>query len=433
MQVKAPTVTPKVITRAPRSIRSSTPTMTVRDDQGNIPRPTTNHMRAPDAPNDLHNYHFDTKLGSGAFSTVWKVENLETHEIFACKIVAKTNLSDKSDEMRFQREIDSMAFLRHDNIAQLHDFFSDAENFYLILDNCPNGELLDFMVKNGAMNEATAALLFQQVASAIAFCHSNGIAHRDLKPQNILIQKFPFVKVSDFGLCGYIRENQLMSTFCGSPCYCAPECLSKIPYDGQKSDIWSLGVILYSMVTGEHPWNITNQAVMLRQILAADFNVPKTVSADCKDLITKMMQKNPSDRITMKQVLQHPWLKVATNAKVLQRTGLQLRPPALPTLKKEMTLEQMITQAGRDNLKPDHGIYSPFDSQNLIPEKTALPNLCNGVFAKCNSSQNLHSSIPLMPNARRGPSPAPSAQRKSLSLSQSLKAPITKAGSQKLV
>ena len=144
------------------------------------------------------------ELGSGAFSTVYKVESSDDDR--------KSNMANDEDIDRFQRELDSMAYLRHPNIVQLHDFFSDADNFYLVLDYCAHGELYDYMVKNGKIQEPTAALLMQQTISAIAYCHSCGVAHRDLKPQNILIDKFPAIKVSDFGLCGYIEDRKLMQT-----------------------------------------------------------------------------------------------------------------------------------------------------------------------------------------------------------------------------
>ena len=205
------------------------------------------------------------ELGSGAFSTVYKVESSDG-ELFAIKIVPKSNMANDEDIDRFQRELDSMAYLRHPNIVQLHDFFSDADNFYLVRDYCAHGELYDYMVKNGKIQEPTAALLMQQTISAIAYCHSCGVAHRDLKPQNILIDKFPAIKVSDFGLCGYIEDRKLMQTFCGTPAFCAPECPGRMEYDGRKADVWSCGVILFAMVTGEYPWNLKNQVMMMHEM-----------------------------------------------------------------------------------------------------------------------------------------------------------------------
>ena len=126
---------------------------------------------------------------------------------------------------------------------------------------------------------------------------------------NVLFDKFPHVKVTDFGLCGYINSSKLMSTFCGSPCYSAPECLYHHDYDGQKSDIWSMGVILYLMVVGTHPWNVHNINLMMKDIVTCNYKVPKEVSPDCKDLIEKILVYEPTQRLSVEQILKHPWLK----------------------------------------------------------------------------------------------------------------------------
>lgn len=197
----------------------------------------------------------------------------------------------------------------------------------MILDLCSGGELFDYIVKNEKLSEPTAALIFQQIAAAIAYCHSYGVAHRDLKPENVLIDKFPSVKVSDFGLCGYIDGKELMKTFCGSPCYCAPETLSRIQYDGRLSDVWSMGVILYAMVTGEHPWNISNTNAMIRQILRGAYTVPNFISPQCKDLINSMMKVDVKQRITMDKVLKHPWLANAAKAPILLKEHITVTSP----------------------------------------------------------------------------------------------------------
>lgn len=339
----------------------------------------------------LNGYKVINEVGHGAFATVYKVEHVESKGIFALKVVPKVNLVSKDDEARFQREIDSMAILKHENIVQLHNFFSDQINYYMVMDYCPNGELYDFIVKNGKIQENTAALLFQQIASAIAYCHSFGVAHRDLKPQNILIKKFPFIKVADFGLCGYVKENELMKTFCGSPAFCSPECLNKINYDGKKSDIWSLGVILYAMVTGEFPWNLTNTAVMVQQILKADYHVPNYVSQSCKDIIIKMLQLNPNDRISMEDILRDPFLNLAADAPIVKRQSLTVKPPKLPRLSAN-SMEQLSRANKAENDNSDEaGIRSPFSARaslvSLPDQEEQLPRL-SGIMSRSMSMEN---------------------------------------------
>jgi serine/threonine protein kinase len=314
---------------------------------------------APTWPSEIKNYLIGDELGHGSFSHVCKCQNKETHEEFAIKIFPKENLADEGDHGRFQREIDTMAYLRHENLVALYDFFWDAANFYLVIDLCPGGELFDYIVDHDRLDEPTAALVFQQIVGAIACCHAAGVAHRDLKPENVLIADFPFVKVADFGLCGFISDQQLMRTFCGSPCYCAPECLCRIQYDGRKSDIWSLGVILFAMVVGEHPWNVSNTSIMLRQILKAAYTVPTFVSPACKSLIQAMMKVNPVDRITIEGIVEHPWFACAATAPAKPA----FTPPALVIPAPQATTIKDIAEASaRASQQGDSGIVSPFEA-----------------------------------------------------------------------
>lgn len=305
-------------------------------------------------PARLDAYEFMGQVGEGSFSSVWKVMHKETSKIYACKIMPKANFAEPEDQERFQREINAMAFLRHPCLVAMHDFFGDDTHFYSILDFCGGGELFDFICENDKLDEPTAAFIFREIAQAVQYCHAFGVAHRDLKPENILIDKFPHVKVSDFGLCGYIHGQGLMGTFCGSPCYCSPECLSRMKYDGRKSDVWSLGVILFAMVTGEHPWDVENTTVMVRQIMKAQFRVPSWVSADCQDLIYGMMRVDPNDRLTVDEIMAHPWLKSAS------ADDPELEMPALPA--QPPTIEELAVASASNSQPVDHGILSPFAS-----------------------------------------------------------------------
>lgn len=353
-----------------------------------MPSPSSN------IPKQVKHYILSDPLGSGAFSTVVKALNTQNNVTYACKVFPKSNLTDKGDHERFQREINTMAYLRHDSLVALYDFFWDSENFYMIIDYCPGGELFDYIVKNEKLNEPTAALLFQQIASAIAYCHSFGVAHRDLKPENVLISKFPIIKVSDFGLCGFIDEQKLMKTFCGSPCYCAPECLCRVQYDGRLSDIWSLGVILFAMITGEHPWNISNTSIMLRQILKGAYTIPSYVSPKCKDLIKGMMKVDPQGRMTMEQILQHPWLKAASKAKVTIAQNITVETPELPPAQK-ILLADISEASAKSSTNHNFGITSPFKKEEESEEAdenkkstNTLPNLC----VRCSSVESFRQS-----------------------------------------
>ena len=263
-------------------------------------------------PCTLREYELVELLGKGGFSHVYKAHDKTQDMFVAVKIVSRSRIRTPGDEHRLQREIDTMAFLKHKNVVSLHDFFEDENNFYLVLDYCEGGSLYDLIRTGVRMREPQVATVFRQIVEAVAFCHARGVAHRDLKPQNVLITTMPNIKVSDFGLCGYIDEKPMMNSFCGSPCYAAPECLNHVEYDGRKADVWSLGVILFELVTGEHPWNIANTAQMLQQIRNGSYVVPVFVSSACSDLIGAMLTVEPDSRIPLSDILAHPWLKLAS-------------------------------------------------------------------------------------------------------------------------
>ncbi|OHT14909.1 AGC family protein kinase [Tritrichomonas foetus] len=319
----------------------------------------------------LDQYTIMELLGEGSFSKVYKAKNLINNNFYALKVYPKDNLTERGDEERFQREINSMAFLRHPCVVALHDFFSDDKNFYLVLDLCNGGELFDYICDHYRLDEVTASFIFKQISEAVNYCHSFGVAHRDLKPENIMIDKFPYVKISDFGLCGYISETKLMKTFCGSPCYCSPECLCRVQYDGRKSDLWSMGVILYSMVTGEHPWNISNTSAMLRQILKADFTIPSYVSVECQNLIYNLIRASPNERFTINEVLDHPWLALGKK-QILSRKLKPLNLP-LPPLNPP-SIEELSSASADSSQRSDCGIISPFDDfDQIVPLNLSDP------------------------------------------------------------
>lgn len=298
-------------------------------------------------PHELRAYTLHERVGRGFFSYVYIATRKVDLKILAIKVVPKANLKSTGDTKRFQREIDVIAFLKHDNIIALLDFFEDYSFFYLVMDYCPGGNLLEYTIKVKKLSETDALCVFYQILSAVHYCHLNGVAHRDLKPANILVYEFPNVKVSDFGLCGYIKEEKLMSTFCGSPCYCSPECLQSHEYDGRKSDVWSLGIILYEILTGMHPWNVKNTAMMLRQISCANFKVPEYVSDPLREIIQSCVVADPESRITCAELLQNPIFNIA-RAKLKKKNEIssacstESLPPLLQAQKEDSVFSKSV-------------------------------------------------------------------------------------------
>lgn len=317
-------------------------------------------------PRIVGNYELIKCLGNGAFGYVYQAISSISPDPIAIKVIPKKNVKSVSDQQRLQREIEATAFLHHPNIVQLHDFFTDNFNFYLVMDYCSGGSLNSYIKNrsNPKLREDQAATIFAQIVSGISYCHDRGVGHRDLKPHNVLITKFPEIKICDFGLCGYFEEGQKMDTFCGTECYNAPELFSKAQYDVRKSDVWSLGVILYVMVTGNSPWN-QNTPHMIQQIQSADFYIPDEISEDCQDLIKRMMITTPNDRIKLDEVLSHPFLEKASssNLKMPARIAVPKGQPTLPRLS-GFTLKEISDIARNDAQSKDssHGIVSPFEA-----------------------------------------------------------------------
>ncbi|EAY16863.1 CAMK family protein kinase [Trichomonas vaginalis G3] len=337
-------------------------------------------------PEYIHHYKINGVIGSGAFATVYKAYNPELRRLFAIKCFKKSNLKNSKEEETFQREIDTMAYMDHPGLVKLHNIFEDENNFYLVLDYCAGGELFDYILKKKRLDEHTAALVFKQIVSAISYCHSFGIAHRDLKPENILIDKFPKVMISDFGLCGYLKESTLMSTFVGSPIYTAPECLQNQEYDGRLSDIWSLGVILFGMVTGEHPWKTNNTAIMLKQIYNADFTYPSYLSNDVKELIGSMLKVDPLERKSLENILKNDWFdnekKSPFSTSMVGKKLLTREEPEVPEIQMSALAEQSRCAS---KLRFDHNIVSPFT--NDFSPRMYQPHLV--MKLKCDSPKPL--------------------------------------------
>jgi serine/threonine protein kinase len=317
-------------------------------------------------PSQIRQYVLSDFLGRGAFSVVCRALNKANKETYACKILSRQSLADPSDLARFQREVNAMAFIRHQNVVALYDFFADDSNFYLIMDLCSGGELYQYICANGAMDEPTAALIFRQVVAGVCALHDHGVAHRDLKPENIMFDAFPHVKVSDFGLCGYVGGGVMAQSFVGSPCYCSPECLCRVKYDGRHADVWSLGVILFTMVTGSVPWTITNTSVMIHQILKGAYQIPMELSAQCAGLIRAMLKVNPQERATLEEVEAHSWLlcsEKSTWAPDVRTIEMRERP--------QLTVAMLSELTEQDGAEKDQGVVSPFEPD----ARSALPKL----------------------------------------------------------
>jgi serine/threonine protein kinase len=321
----------------------------------------------------IGNYILTEALGQGFYAEVYVARHYLSGERLAVKVFPKSHLTSPGAVDRFQREIDAMHQLTFPGIVRLWDLRWDDDHFYLFMDYCQGGDLFGYLQGHRArMEEPLAAFIFKQLAGAIAYCHRHGVAHRDIKPENVLITEFPLVKLGDFGLCGFVNPDRLLATFCGSPCYCAPECLQEAEYDGMLCDIWSLGVLLYVMVTADMPWDVENSGQMHQQIVGAHYRrIPPCVSRDCQDLIRRMLQPRPEDRIGIELVLAHPWMAMSEFALALFPEDLEEKWKALKTISQTYLGQEL--GRGRAGRTADFGIVSPFRDEEAPAEAPPPP------------------------------------------------------------
>mmetsp|Transcript_49800 Transcript_49800/g.57152 ORF Transcript_49800/g.57152 Transcript_49800/m.57152 type:complete len:524 (+) Transcript_49800:68-1639(+) len=266
----------------------------------------------------LQSYEKRRTLGAGAFGEVMQVYDKEKERIVAMKILKKSKLpsrysTDEREVKKLKREINILKRLDHPNIIHVYEFFQTDENYYIVTEFCPGGELFDKIVDCGFFNEHLAAKICKQLLSAVAFCHSHNIVHRDLKPENILFVNDEVtspIKLIDFGESRIFEKNARMRREVGTVYYIAPEVLQG-GYT-EKCDIWSAGVILYVMLCGYPPFNGDTDADIFDSIKRGEFHFYpqewKGISREAKDLIKKMLIYDPKKRMTAQQALQHPWI-----------------------------------------------------------------------------------------------------------------------------
>ncbi|KAL3533093.1 hypothetical protein ACH5RR_006614 [Cinchona calisaya] len=256
-------------------------------------------------------YELGRLLGHGTFAKVYMSRNLQTGKCVAMKVVGKEKVMRVGMMEQIKREISVMKMVKHPNIVDLHEVMASKTKIYFVMELIRGGELFT-KIARGRLREEVARNYFQQLMSAIDFCHSRGVFHRDLKPENLLLDEDGNLKVTDFGLSAFtdhLRQDGLLHTTCGTPAYVAPEVIGKKGYDGAKADIWSCGVVLFVLLAGYLPFQDDNLVSMYRKIYRGDFKCPPWLSSEARKLITKMLDPNPSTRITISKIMDSPWFK----------------------------------------------------------------------------------------------------------------------------
>ena len=264
--------------------------------------------------NEISQYQIKGKIGEGMFGKVKLGIHLLTKEKVAIKIFDKGKIKNEKEVEYIEREISILKKLNHYNTIKLYNIIQNENFIFLIQEYVPNGELLHFLENPENMNltENHICKIYQQIISGIEYLHEIGIAHRDLKLENILLNRDKNIKIIDFGLSNkYNKENgELLQSSCGSPCYAAPEMIKGIQYHGLDTDIWSSGILLYLMLCKSFPFNDKNNSKLYQKILSGKFNLPNYLSNEAKDLLSKLLKVNPIERIKLDEIKKHPWFNL---------------------------------------------------------------------------------------------------------------------------
>ncbi|XP_049882076.1 serine/threonine-protein kinase MARK2-like isoform X2 [Pectinophora gossypiella] len=246
-------------------------------------------------------------IGKGNFAKVKLAKHVPTGKEVAIKIIDKTQLNPGSLQKLF-REVRIMKMLDHPNIVKLFQVIETEKTLYLVMEYASGGEVFDYLVLHGRMKEKEARAKFRQIVSAVQYCHQKRIIHRDLKAENLLLDGEMNIKIADFGFSNEFTPGAKLDTFCGSPPYAAPELFQGKKYDGPEVDVWSLGVILYTLVSGSLPFDGSTLRELRERVLRGKYRIPFYMSTDCENLLKKFLVLNPAKRASLESIMRDKWM-----------------------------------------------------------------------------------------------------------------------------
>lgn len=267
----------------------------------------------------MQKYDVGKLLGQGNFAKVYHGRNLETGHSVAIKVIDKEKVVKIGLIEQTKREISVMRLVKHPNVVELYEVMATKTKIYVVMEYVKGSELFNKIAK-GKVKEDMARKYFQQLISAVDYCHSRGVYHRDLKPENLLLDENGVLKVSDFGLSALVEsklQHVLLKTACGTPAYVAPEVVCRKGYDGAKADIWSCGVILFVLLAGYLPFHDSNLMEMYKKISKADYKCPSWFPFEVRKLLSRILNPNPNKRISIARIMENPWFRTGFNSQAI--------------------------------------------------------------------------------------------------------------------
>ncbi|KDO34713.1 CAMK/CAMKL/AMPK protein kinase [Saprolegnia parasitica CBS 223.65] len=273
-------------------------------------------LKALVANNSLELYQLGAVIGNGQFGQVRTGVHRLSQRRVALKVYSKSKAIVSDQIASIQKEIDIMKEIDHPNIVRLYEILETKDHITIIMEHCDGEDLGKYMARKTKLDEGAARVIFQQITDAIGYLHRKHIVHRDIKPQNILIQESagrpPLVKLVDFGLGARdtTKAQQKLTAFCGTPAFMAPEIIAHELYEGKPVDAWSLGVLLYLLVTGSIPFDAPSPAQLYPKICRGVFEMPAHLSPSLVDLLRAVLTVDVNQRLCVEQMRHHQWLCV---------------------------------------------------------------------------------------------------------------------------
>uniref|UniRef100_A0A671WVK7 non-specific serine/threonine protein kinase n=1 Tax=Sparus aurata TaxID=8175 RepID=A0A671WVK7_SPAAU len=274
-------------------------------------RATDSVASVTDEQPHVGNYRLLKTIGKGNFAKVKLARHTLTGREVAIKIIDKTQLNPTS--LQKVRLCLCCCFS-----VKLFEVIETDKTLYLVMEYASGGEVFDYLVAHGRMKEKEARAKFRQIVSAVEYCHQKRIVHRDLKAENLLLDADMNIKIADFGFSNEFTLGSKLDTFCGSPPYAAPELFQGKKYDGPEVDVWSLGVILYTLVSGSLPFDGQNLKELRERVLRGKYRIPFYMSTDCENLLKKLLVLNPGKRGSLQQIMKDRWMNVGYEEKELK-------------------------------------------------------------------------------------------------------------------
>ena len=258
-------------------------------------------------PITFFGYILDKTIGSGAYAKVKEGRSIKDDCSVAVKIINREKAGEDVIEKFTKREIEIMRSLEHPNVVSTHEVVMNEKFIFIVMDLAEVGDLLDFVIARQYLNEEMAQHFFNDLVAGMQYIHTNGYAHRDLKCENLLIDKNYNLKISDFGFSTQISHRRC-DTYCGSLAYAAPEVIDGKPYIAVFSDIWSMGVVLYAMVIGKLPFTETELTAKKGSDRVLNIEFPHVISDECVSMLYSILDSCPAQRIQLDKIQQHKWM-----------------------------------------------------------------------------------------------------------------------------